>query len=623
MGFKKDLPNIITGIVYSAKDSLPLAGVKIHIKNDPGKSVLTDSKGVFKINSLKDTAILVVSHIGFETQEVKVHKNENFKLYLKQHFKNLEEVVMVVSPKIQKRMNQLGAVDYHTNGIVSGERKMYDNPVRLRTYDDTESYNTINENQFKNTTSEPLSTFSIDVDAASYSNVRRFLSKGQLPPVDAIRIEEMINYFNYDYTEPVGDQPVGIATEITSAPWNTMHRLVKISLKGKTIAYDKLPASNLVFLIDVSGSMQGADRLDLVKTSMKLLANQLRENDKVSIVVYAGAAGLVLPATPGSDKIKIKDAINNLEAGGSTAGGAGIKLAYKIATENFIKGGNNRVILATDGDFNVGSSSDSDMQKLIEQNRKSGVFLTVLGYGMGNLKDSKMEILADQGNGNYAYIDNLNEAKKVLINEFGGTLFTIAKDVKLQIEFNPAKVQAYRLIGYENRLLNKEDFNNDTKDAGDLGSGHTVTALYEVIPVGIKNKFTGVDDLKYQSVKPVSIKSSQETLTVKLRYKNPNEDKSKLLESVVFDKGNSYKQASADFKFAAAVAQLGMLLKQSEYAQNSNFDTLIQLAKESKGKDENGYRAEFIQLAENAQLLSEKVISSSSNKPVKKAIKIE
>ncbi len=471
----------------------------------------------------------------------------------------------------------------------------------------TEDYDHITENRFLKVADNPLSTFSIDVDAASYSNVRRYLNQGQLPPAGAVRIEEMINYFHYDYPQPDNDHPFSINTEISDAPWNKDHKLVLIGLQGKKIPLSDLPASNLVFLIDVSGSMQGANRLPLVKASMKMLVDQLREQDKVSIVVYAGAAGLVLQPTSGNDKMKIKDAIDNLEAGGSTAGGAGIKLAYKTAKEYFVKDGNNRVILCTDGDFNVGDSSDDDMERLIEQERKSGVFLTVLGYGMGNYKDNKMQKLADKGNGNHAYIDGMSEAKKVLVNEFGGTLFTIAKDVKLQIEFNPAKVQGYRLIGYENRMLAKEDFNDDKKDAGELGSGHTVTALYEVIPVGVKSSFLqNVDSLKYQSnIKPLSKSShTDEMMTVKFRYKAPDGDLSKLIVHPLKDRQLAFDNTSDNFRFAASIAEFGMLLRNSEFSAASSFDHIIKTAKKAKGQDQEGYRAEFIRLAESAQLLA-------------------
>jgi len=471
----------------------------------------------------------------------------------------------------------------------------------------TEGYDQIVENSFLKVTDNPLSTFSIDVDAASYSNIRRFINQGQLPPAGAVRIEEMINYFKYDYPQPEADQPFSINTEISDAPWNKDHKLVLIGLQGKKIPVQNLPAANLVFLIDVSGSMNSPDKLPLVKASMKLLVDQLRQGDKVAMVVYAGSAGLVLPATDGLDKIQIKDAIDRLDAGGSTAGGAGIRLAYKIAGENFVKGGNNRVILCTDGDFNVGESSDDAMERLIEEERKSGVFLTVLGYGTGNYQDSKMQKLADKGNGNHAYIDGISEAKKVLVNEFGGTLFTIAKDVKLQIEFNPAKVQGYRLIGYENRMLAKEDFNDDKKDAGELGSGHTVTALYEVIPAGIKDSFlTKVDDLKYQKdvTEPLSKSSySNEIMTVKFRYKKPGEDKSMLIEHPVTDNQLSLTGTSDNFRFAAAVAEFGMLLRNSGFKANASFENAAVLAKNAKGSDEEGYRTEFIKMVESADAL--------------------
>ncbi len=451
-----------------------------------------------------------------------------------------------------------------------------------------------------------MSTFSIDVDAASYSNVRRFLNQGQLPPAGAVRIEEMINYFTYEYPQPVNDNPFSINTEISDAPWNKEHKLVLIGLQGKKIPTENLPASNLTFLIDVSGSMQGVNRLPLVKSSMKMLVDQLRDQDKVSIVVYAGAAGLVLPPTSGAEKTKIKDALDRLEAGGSTAGGAGLKLAYKTAKEHFVKNGNNRVILCTDGDFNVGESSDDAMERLIEQERQSGVFLTVLGYGMGNYKDSKMQKLADKGNGNHAYIDGMSEAKKVLVKEFGGTLFTIAKDVKLQVEFNPSKVQGYRLIGYENRMLAKEDFNDDKKDAGELGSGHTVTALYEVIPAGVKSSFLqNVDPLKYQKdIKPLSKSAyGDEIMTVKFRYKAPTGDVSKLIEQPVKDKQIPLLNMSDNFRFAAAVAEFGLLLRNSEFKSTASFDNVVKMAKKAKGNDEEGYRAEFVRLVENAQAL--------------------
>lgn len=465
----------------------------------------------------------------------------------------------------------------------------------------TEDYDNIVENRFVEVSTNPLSTFSIDVDGASYSNIRRFLNSGQLPPEGAVRVEEMINYFHYEYPQPQNDQPFSITTEMANCPWNTKNKLVMIGLQGKKIETESLPASNLVFLVDVSGSMQDENKLPLVKSSLKMLIEQLREEDRVSIVVYAGNAGLVLPSTSGSQKQKIRDAISELEAGGSTAGGEGIKLAYKVAKENFTKNGNNRVILCTDGDFNVGVSSDAELVSIIEEERESGVFLTVLGFGTGNYKDNKMQQLANKGNGNHGYIDNISEAKKVLVNEFGGTLFTIAKDVKLQIEFNPAKVRAYRLVGYENRLLNKEDFNNDKKDAGEIGSGHTVTALYEVVPAGVESEFIdSIDPLKYQQSNK-STYAGNEMMTVKFRYKKPDGVKSSLIEHPIRE--NISANTSENFRFVCAVAQFGMLLSDSEFKQGSSFKRVKTLANGAIGKDEEGYRAEFLTLVKKAQQL--------------------
>jgi len=469
-------------------------------------------------------------------------------------------------------------------------------------YFNTEEYDNVVDNKFLAVTQNPLSTFSIDVDEASYSNVRRILNEGSLPPAGAVRIEEMINYFDYEYKKPLNDDPFSVNTEISTCPWNDQHRLVHIGLQGKEIPVENLPASNFVFLVDVSGSMDEPNKLPLVQASLNMLVDRLRENDRVAIVVYAGSAGLVLPSTNGTQKAKIKDAVDALQAGGSTAGGDGIKLAYKIAKENFIKEGNNRVILATDGDFNVGVSSDDELVRLIEQEKKDGVFLSVLGYGMGNYKDSKMQQLADKGNGNHSYIDNINEARKVLVTEFGSTLFTIAKDVKIQIEFNPLKVQAYRLIGYENRMLAAEDFNDDKKDAGELGSGHTVTALYEVIPAGVKDSFIkSVDPLKYQfNNGEIADESSPEIMTIKLRYKEPAGEVSKLIQHAVIDSHVTIGSTSDNFRFSAAVAEFGMLLRNSEYKQQSSFSQVVSLAKGARDKDVNGYRSEFVRLVESA-----------------------
>ena len=468
----------------------------------------------------------------------------------------------------------------------------------------TEEYSRIYDNEFKDSKKDPLSTFSIDVDKASYSNVRRFITQNQLPQPDAVRIEEMINYFSYNYPKPLNNQPFSITTEYTDCPWNKNHQLIHIGLQGKEIAMDNLPANNLVFLLDVSGSMESEDKLPLLKSGLRLLVEQMRPQDKVAIVVYAGAAGVVLPSTSGDHKDRIYDALEKLQAGGSTAGGEGILLAYKTAKDNFMNKGNNRIILATDGDFNVGVSSDGELTRLIEKQREDGVFLSVLGFGSGNYKDSKMEQLADKGNGNYAYIDNILEAKKVLVKEMGGTLLTIAKDVKLQIEFNPAKVKGYRLVGYENRLLNNEDFNDDKKDAGELGSGHTVTAIYEIIPAGSTEALTAsVDNLKYQAVAAHPASESNEVMTIKFRYKEPKESTSQLISHIVLDKKTPFSAATENCKFAVSVAEFGMLLRDSKFKGDSDFKRIIALAKESKGKDEEGYRAEFIRLVEMAELL--------------------
>ncbi|MEL1254207.1 von Willebrand factor type A domain-containing protein [Flavobacterium sp. DGU38] len=466
-----------------------------------------------------------------------------------------------------------------------------------------EDYDTFVENAFESPKTAPLSTFSIDVDNASYTNIRRFLNNGQQVPKDAVRVEEMVNFFKYTYPQPKDENPFSINTELSDSPWNSKNKILKIGLQGKNIPTDDLPASNLVFLIDVSGSMSDMNKLPLLKQSMKILVNELRPKDKVAIVVYAGAAGLVLPPTSGDEKKTIIDALDQLNAGGSTAGGAGINLAYKIASENFIKNGNNRVILATDGDFNVGDSSNTDMEKLIEEKRKTGVFLTCLGYGMGNYKDSKMEILADKGNGNYAYIDNIQEANRFLGKEFKGSMFAIAKDVKIQIEFNPKQVQSYRLIGYENRKLRPEDFKNDAIDAGELGSNHVVTALYEIIPAGVSSTYVTSlpDDLKYTKVEETTTNFSNELATVKFRYKKPDGDKSIEMVQVIENKSVVLEKASDDFKFSSAVAWFGLKLRDSKLISNKSSEEIVKLAKQGNSNDGEGYKAEFIRLVEGAK----------------------
>lgn len=471
----------------------------------------------------------------------------------------------------------------------------------------SEEYNGFEDNAYKEVRVNPLSTFSADVDAASYSNVRRFLQNGDMPRKDAVRIEEMINYFDYDYPQPEGNKPFSITTEMADCPWNTKHKLVHIGIQGKQIDLQNLKPSNLVFLIDVSGSMEEANRLPLLKKSLRLLVENMGRRDKISIVTYAGSAGVVLKPTPAYMKDEIMSVIENLEAAGATAGSEGIETAYKLAKENFMKDGNNRVILATDGDFNLGISNNNELENFIVAKRNDGIYLTVLGFGMGNLKDNRLEMLADKGNGNYAYIDNLLEAKKVLVNEMGATLQTIAKDVKLQVEFNPSKVYAYRLVGYENRTLNNEDFNDDTKDAGDLGAGHNVTALYEIVPVGVSIDLPGVDELKYQKTQTKEGDfASTDALTVKLRYKEPDGSESKLISQVVTYVSRNFNDASETFRFSASVAEWGMLLRNSPYKGSSTYGSVLTLAKNSKGKDTEGYRAEFIRLVEASELLSGK-----------------
>lgn len=560
-----------------------------------------------KIKIAALTAMLLCTLIACDTKKGgSSSKTRDQKAYKTREVTLTEEKQLMPPPPPETETNK------YTIGTVTQEGvkdETISTPVdkELRDGDyNTEDYDNIVENKFLAATQNPLSTFSIDVDEASYSNVRRYLENGSIPPAGAVRIEEMINYFDYDYTKPTNGEPFSVNTEISDCPWNPQHKLIHIGLQGKEIPVDNLPASNMVFLVDVSGSMNEANKLPLVQASMNMLVDQLREKDKVAIVVYAGSAGLVLPSTSGASKTKIKEAIDNLEAGGSTAGGEGIKLAYKTAKENFIKNGNNRIILATDGDFNVGAGSDDELVRMIEQERKSGVFLSVLGYGMGNYKDNKMQQLADKGNGNHSYIDNISEARKVLVNEFGSTLFTIAKDVKIQIEFNPSKVQAYRLVGYENRMLASEDFNDDNKDAGELGSGHTVTALYEVIPVGVKDDFTkSVDPLKYQSNdKKIFSSNTDEIMTIKLRYKKPDEDVSKLITHPVMDNHTAVENTSNNFRFSAAVAEFGLMLRSSEYKQQSSYSQVVSLAKGAKGTDDNGYRAEFIRLVQAATSLA-------------------
>ena len=475
-----------------------------------------------------------------------------------------------------------------------------------------ESYARTEENAFVRVSQEPLATFSIDVDTASFSNIRRFLTQNQMPPRDAVRIEELVNYFAYEYPNPSGGRPIGASMTVTTAPWNSRNRLVRIGVKAREIDRGRRPASNLVFLIDVSGSMNTPQKLPLLKSGLKLMVDQLGENDTVSIVVYAGSTGLALPPTRGDKKDVIARALDDLQAGGSTNGGAGIQLAYAQAMANFIRGGVNRVILMTDGDFNVGITSQGDLTRLIEDRAKSGVFLSVLGFGMGNLKDSTMEKLADMGNGHYAYIDTLSEARKVLVEEMSGTLVTVAKDVKIQVDFNPAKVEAYRLIGYENRLLRPEDFNNDLKDAGDMGAGHTVTALFEIVPRGGTVPGPSIDPSVFQQTQPATrpvtapASNSNDLLVLRMRYKLPDAAESTRMDVPLADRDLAFARADQDVRFAAAVAAFGMILKDSPYKGDATLEWVLDTAQGSVGQDRGGYRDEFVSLVRKAIALSDR-----------------
>jgi Ca-activated chloride channel family protein len=603
-GYSKKSKKMTTQSVtnYSLSLSDKVAGVQIiHSSGSPGASKLL----IRGSNSLNNNNLVYI------VDGVPV-KEEDFKKLNQQDINTLTVLKDAAATSLYGNRAANGVVVVETKNGVPQKLSESELKKKFKEIDKTttpiaiepenEDYNSFVENAFESPKAAPLSTFSIDVDNASYTNVRRFINNGQSVPKDAVRVEEMVNFFKYQYPQPTGQHPFSIHTEYSDCPWNKTNKLVRIGLQGKDIPTDNLPKSNLVFLIDVSGSMGDANKLPLLKESMKVLVNQLRDEDKIAMVVYAGAAGLVLPPTSGKDKKTIIDALEKLESGGSTAGGAGIELAYKTAQENFIKDGNNRVILATDGDFNVGASSDKDMQTLIEEKRKSGVFLTCLGYGMGNYKDSKLETLADKGNGNYAYIDNIQEANRFLGKEFKGSMFAIAKDVKIQIEFNPVHVKAYRLIGYENRKLRAEDFKNDAIDAGELGSGHTVTALYEIIPAEAKSDlFTEVDELKYAKVEPSKTQFQEELATIKFRYKKPDSTKSIEMVEVIANKVTDLKNASGGFKFSTAVAWFGLKLRDSQLVTDKSSTAIAQLAREGLAYDQDGYKAEFIRLVEAVQ----------------------
>jgi len=485
-------------------------------------------------------------------------------------------------------------------GVNKKRKESYDKKVTEKIADEVyanEEYAQFKESNYNPAANVPLSTFAVDVDAASYSNARRMIQQGMLPQKDAVRVEEFINYFPYNYPQPKDYKPFSITTEYAACPWDKNHSLLQIALKGKEVDLDNAPPSHLVFLIDVSGSMNDENKLPLLKRAFKLLVKQLRPKDRLSIVVYAGSSGMIIENASGDEKEPINHALDVLTAGGSTAGGDGINLAYSIAEKHFLKNGNNRVILATDGDFNVGVSGEKELEDLITQKRDNGIYLSVLGFGMGNYKDSKMEILADKGNGNYYYIDNFMEARKVLVSQFGGTLYTIAKDVKIQIEFNPAVVKEYRLIGYDNRLLAAEDFNNDKKDAGEMGSGHCVTALYEIIPVGSAESHAKIDELKYS--KPITTATnSNEMATVKFRYKDvkKQDTTSKLISQVVPNQVKNAEATSSNFKLATGVAEFALLLRGSQYKGTSNYKQAIDLVLQSKINDPNGYIAELLEM---------------------------
>lgn len=553
-------------------------------------------KKIMQICAIGTAMIFLFTGCALFVKEESQDQTQTEHLSTKKEDVKADEMKMVEAPAQEMTEEAFaGALDNEMN-----RQPVYDTS--------SEEYGQFVENKFASPQDTPLSTFSIDVDTASYSNIRRFLNDGMLPPTDAVRIEECINYFNYAYDEPLGQHPVNVDVTVADCPWNEDRHLARVYVQGKSIDLSEAPPSNLVFLLDVSGSMDSPDKLPLVKSALLMLSENLESDDVVSIVVYAGSSGVVLEGQPGDQTTAIESALQALQAGGSTAGGEGIQLAYRIAEEHMIKDGNNRVILCTDGDFNVGVSSTDELEKLIERKRKSGVYLSVLGFGDGNIKDNKMETLADKGNGNYAYIDSLLEAKKVLVNEAGGTLFTIAKDVKIQVEFNPDAVKAYRLVGYDNRILNPEDFNNDQKDAGEMGSGHSVTVFYELILQGSDDAEMDIDDLVFQENENDDEEHNaadvDDWMYVKLRYKQPDEDESQLLTQMA-GKSNYTMTPDDDFKFASAVAEFGLLLKDSEYAGEADYDQLIQRAKAAKGADNEGYRAQFIQLAELAALLTD------------------
>jgi Ca-activated chloride channel homolog len=587
----------IAGKVTDKNTGDDLVGVNILI-NVINLGASTDVNGLYTIINVPPgtytVEALYVGYASIKIIDVEVIADSTTKLNLQLMESALEsEMIVVTAQRAVIMQDMMMSASVIVDGGISTNFVPYN----------TEEYDKIDENTFYDVVKSPLSTFAADVDAASYANARRFIMQDQLPYKDAVRTEEFINYFSYDYKQPTNEHPLSINMEYSDCPWNDDHKLIHIGLRGKNLNKEEQKPSNLVFLLDVSGSMDSPKKLPLLKRSFKLLVEQLSPKDKIAIVVYAGSAGLVLPSTSGEEKGRILKALDQLQAGGSTAGGAGIQLAYKVAKENFIEEGNNRVILATDGDFNIGISSTSELVRFIETKRDEGIFLTVLGFGTGNYKDNRLQELADRGNGNHAYIDNILEAKKVLVNEITSTLYTIAKDVKIQVEFNPIKIKSYRLVGYENRMLDDKDFEDDTKDAGEIGAGHTVTALYEVVLADEKD-LQDKNELKYQEMKVKEVAfNTNEILTVRIKYKDPEEEKSREISKVLTGDPIRLDNSSDNFRFSAAVAQFAMILRDSEFKESANIESVLDLAESATGKDVYDYRDEFLDLVERVEIL--------------------
>ncbi len=645
LGYFKANAGKIKGEVIDPKKREPIINAKVQAFKDSNQKgvTITNIDGEYLFDSLEEgTYTLVYTHPEYKQKTITgviVTLNGVAEINAKMSNGDLTAVVVYSKPLIANRKalrkapvvqtadlittaagvrqsKRSGSLLYSDGGrgtgnvfIIDGVQVRGSSGIIINSKTE-ESYKKVERNDFKNVLTAPVSTMSVDVDRASYSNIRRFLNDDELPPADAVRVEEMVNYFDYTYAQPQGNAPVAFETNLSNCPWDSQHQLLHIGIQAKNVNTEDIPPSNIVFLVDVSGSMMEENKLPLVQASLNLLVDQLRKQDKISLVVYAGNAGLVLPPTAGDEKTKIKNAINQLVAGGSTAGGEGILLAYKIASENFIKGGNNRVVLCTDGDFNVGVTSNSELEKLIVEKRKTGVFLTCLGFGMGNYKDDRMEMLADKGNGNYNYIDNESEANKTMVKEFGGTMFTVAKDVKCQIEFNPNFVSGYRLIGYENRILNTEDFKDDAKDAGDMGAGHSVTVLYEIVPKGVQDSnLQLVDSLKYQiPFRATNAASAYELATIKMRYKEPDSNTSKEVSHVVAYNIDSFENTNDNVRFSTGVAMFGMLMGDYSKLGSMNFKQTIKILEDCEHKDE--YRSELLKLAGKASKLRKAVVKN-------------